>query len=166
MSTLLLPCDGSSTALIAVRHAIAAFRCGEVQLVHLMNVQPHFSLNVALHVDAALRADFQRERAKEALAEARLLLDAAGVPYAEHFEVGDKVQRICEAARQLRCDRVLVGTLRQSALVRAVKNSFTNRLLERCPVPVEVIGGAPSGALERVGIPASMAAGMAWLWVS
>jgi hypothetical protein len=34
--------------------------------------------------------------------------------------------------------------------VRAVENSLTNQLLERCPVPVEVIGGAPAGVIERL----------------
>jgi hypothetical protein len=38
-------------------------------------------------------------------------------------------------------------------------------LLEHCTVPVEVITGAPAGALKRVGIPAGVGAGMALLWV-
>ena len=165
MATLLLPCDGSSSALLAVRHAVDALRRGDAQLVHLLNVQPPFSAYVARHVGRELRADFHRERADEALAEARRMLEAAGVPYRVHTEIGDKARCIADAARQLRCDRIVIGTARKSALVRAVENSLTSRLLERCSVPVEVIGGAPAGALERVGIPASVGAGMALLWV-
>ena len=165
IATLLLPCDGSSNALCAVRHAVDAFRRGEALLVHLLNVQQPFSAHVARYVSREVRADFHRERADEALAEARRLLDAAGVPYRVHTEVGDKVSCIADAARRLRCDRVVIGTARKSALVRAVENSLTNRLLERCSVPVEVIGGAPAGALERVGIPAGVGAGIALLWV-
>jgi len=165
MATLLLPCDGSSSALLAVRHAVDAFRRGDVLMVHLLNVQPPFSAYVARHVSRELRADFHRERADEALAEARQLLDTAGVPYRVHAEVGDRARCIADAARRLRCDRIVVGTARKSALVRAVENSLTSQLLERCAVPVEVIGGAPAGALERVGIPAGVGAGMALLWV-
>ncbi|MEF7612781.1 universal stress protein [Aquincola sp. MAHUQ-54] len=166
MVTLLLPCDGSPSALLAVQHAIDAFHRGDVRWVHLLNVQPPFSAHVARHVDHEVCAEFHRERADEALAGARQLLDAAGVPYGVHIEVGDRTRSIAEAARRLRCDRVLIGTARKSALVRAVENSLTNQLLECCPVPVEVIGGAPAGMIERVGIPAGVGAGMALLWAS
>ena len=166
MSILLLPCDGSSSALLAVRHAIDAFGRGEVRLVHLLNVQPPFSAYVARHVDRELREDYHRERADVALAEARQLFDAAGVPHVVHSEVGNRVRCIAEAARRLRCDRVLVGSARRSALVRAVENSLTNQLLERCPVPVEVVGGARASVVERVGIPAGVGAGAALLLAS
>jgi nucleotide-binding universal stress UspA family protein len=165
MTTILLPCDGTSDALLALRHAIAAFRQGDVLMIHLLNVQPPFSAYVARHVDRELRADFHRERADEALAEARQLLDDAAVPYSVHTEVGDKARCIVNAARRLRCDRIVIGTGRKSALVRALENSLTSRLLETSPVPVEVICGAPAGALERVGIPAGVGVGMAWLLV-
>lgn len=165
MTKLLLPCDGTSNALLAARHAADAFRRGEIRMVHMLNVQPPFSVYVARHVSQALRADFHRERAHQALAQARQLLAAAGVPYQVHTEVGDKARCIADAALRLQCDRIVIGTARKSALVRAVGNSLTGQLLERCSVPVEVIGGAPAGALERVGIPAGLGAGVALLWV-
>ena len=161
MDTLLLPCDGTPNALLAVRHAIDAFRRSDVRMVHLLNVQAPFSSYVARHVDRELRADFHHEQAEEALAEARRLLDAAGVPYRAHSEVGDKAHCIADAALRLGCNRIVIATTRKSALVRAVENSLTSQLLECCPVPVEVIGGAPAGALERVGIPAGVGAGAA-----
>lgn len=166
MATLLLPCDGSPGALLAVRHAVTQFRRGEVRRVHLLNVQPPFSPYVNRHVDRGLRAEFQRERSDRELAEARRLLAAAGVPHVAHREVGDKADRIAEMARQLHCDRVLIGTTRKSALVRAVEHSLTSQLLENCPVPVEVIGGAPAPLIERVGIPAGVGAGLALLLAS
>jgi len=165
MATILLPCDGTPNALLAVRHVIDAFRRGDVRLVHLLNVQPPFSAYVSRHVNRELRADFHRERADEALAEARQLLDAGGVAYHVHTEIGERVRCIADAARRLRCDRIVVGTARKSALVRAVENSLTSRLIERCSVPVEVVGGTPVGVVERLGIPAGIAAGMALLWV-
>ncbi len=100
MTTILLPCDGSPDALLAVLHAADAFRRGDVTKVHLLNVQPPFSANVARHASQDLRADFHRERADEALGEARQLLEAAGVPHHVHTEVGDKVRCIADAARR------------------------------------------------------------------
>jgi nucleotide-binding universal stress UspA family protein len=166
MSTVLLPCDGSASALLAVRHAVRAFRRGDVQLIHLLNVQPPFSAYVARHVDRAVREDYHRECADVALAEARQLLDADAVPYVVHSEVGSKVLRIAEAARRLRCDRVLVGSVRRSTLVHAVANSLTDQLLERCPVPVELVGGAPASAIDRLGIPAGVGASTSLLLAS
>lgn len=166
MATILLPCDGTPNALLAVQHAIEAFRHGEVKMVHLLNVQSPFSAHVSRHVDRELRDDYHRERADEALAEARRRLDEAAVPYRVHTEVGDKVACIAEAARLLRCDRIVVGTARKSALLRAVEHSLTSRLLQRCTVPVEVICGAPASALERIGIPAGVGAGVALLWAA
>ncbi|MGV3570804.1 MAG: universal stress protein [Ramlibacter sp.] len=165
MTTILLPCDGSPNALLAVRHAIRAFRRGDARMVHLLNVQPPFSAHVARHVSRELRADFHRERADAALAGALRLLEPAGVPHRAHMEVGDKVRCIVDAARRLRCDRILIGTAGKSPLVRAVQDSLTSRVLEGCEVPVEVIVGTPAGVIERVGIPAGVGAGMAWLWV-
>ncbi len=164
-TTLLVPCDGTLNALLAVRHAIHLARNGEQMMVHLLNVQPPFSAYVARHVHRAVRADFQRERAGQALAGARALLDSAGVPGCLHAEVGDKAVCIVGAAVRLRCDRILMGTSRKSALARAVGNSLTGQLLESAPVPVEVICGSPAGALERVAIPAGVGAGMAWLLI-
>lgn len=166
MATLLLPCDGTSNALLAVGHAIDAFRRGDVLMVHVINVQPPFSAYVARHVSRELRTDLHLERAEEAIGEARQQLEAAGVPHHIHTEVGDRARCIAVAARRLHCDRVVIGTARKSALVRAVENSLTAQLLEHCSVPVEVIGSAPAAALERVGIPAGVGAGMALLWVA
>jgi nucleotide-binding universal stress UspA family protein len=165
MTTLLLPCNGSTNSLLAVRHAIRAVRRGDARMIHLLNVQPPFSAHIARHVSRELRADFHRERADEALAEARQLLDDAGVPHAVHTEIGDQVRCIADAARRLRCDRVVIGTARKSALVRALEDSLTTRLIERSQVPVEVIGGTPAGFIERVGVPAGVGAGVALLWV-
>lgn len=164
-TTLLLPCDGTPNALLAVRHVIHSFPNGDMLMVHLLNVQPPFSAYVARHLDRALRAEFHRERAGQALAGARELLDRAGVPCRLHAEVGDKARCITDAAVRLHCDRIVIGTARKSALVRAVDNSLAGQLLESSPVPVEVICGSPAATLERVCIPAGVGAGMAWLLV-
>ncbi|WP_291214709.1 universal stress protein, partial [Hydrogenophaga sp.] len=98
--------------MLAVRHAASAFHRGEVRMIHLLNVQPPFSANVRRHVNRDLRDDFHRERADEALADARRLLDGSGVPYRAHLEVGDKALCIAEAARRLCCHRIVIGTAR------------------------------------------------------
>jgi hypothetical protein len=59
----------------------------------------------------------------------------------------------------------VLGTARKSGLVRALQNSLTSRILEHSTVPVEVITADRASALERVGIPAGVGAGLALLWL-
>lgn len=160
MSTLLLPCDGSPSALTAVKHVIDEIRHGCAHHVHLLNVQPPFNAHIARHVDREARMDFHRERAEAALAAARALLDAAGVEHEVHVEVGDKGVVIAHMASRLGCDRIVLGTVRKSGLVRAMENSLTGRVLEHSTVPVEVISAERASALERLGLPVGVGAGL------
>jgi nucleotide-binding universal stress UspA family protein len=154
MSTLLLPCDGSSHSLLAVQHVIDAVRTGADHRIHLVNVQPPFSAHIAHHVDHETRMEYHREQADLALAKARELLDAAGVPYHVHAEVGDKASCVADLALRLRCDLIVLGTAPKNRLLRAIENSLTSQLLEHSPVPVEVITADSVGVRERLGITA------------
>lgn len=82
MATLLLPCDGSSSALCAVRHTVGAFQRGEALLVHLLNVQPPFS--ALAPITWALTAALPRPSWSWALSRhaARLFLRLSGLPVA------------------------------------------------------------------------------------
>lgn len=164
MSTVLLPLDGSASSLYGVRHVIDAFSKGERPQIHVVNVQRPFSWHVTRFTTRQARAAFQREQAETALAAARRALDACGVSYAIHFEVGDTAECIANAARRLRCDRIVIGTARKSSLVRMVESSVTNKVIEQATVPVEVISGEAASRLERIGIPAGVGTGIAALW--
>lgn len=166
MTRILVPCDGSSNALHAVQHVVDEFRDHPQLEVHLLNVQAPLSRHVAGHVGREACEEFHREQAQAALAPARRLLAAAGVPHELHIETGDKVDCIARAAQRLRCDRIVIGTARKGGLLRRLEPSITLALIERAAVPVEVIGGAPPGALERFGVPAGVGAGVAALWAA
>lgn len=166
MIRLLVPCDGSANALLAVRRVADEFVENPQLEVHLLNVQAPLSRHVAGHVGRALCDEFHLEQAEAALAPARRLLAAAGVPHEVHVEVGDKVDCIARAAQRLHCDRIVIGTARKSSLLRRLEPSVTLGLIERADTPVEVIGGAPAGALERFGVPSGVGAGIAALWAA
>ena len=166
MSTLLLPCDGSPDALLAVRHVIDAVRRGDVQQVHLVNVQPPLPAHAARHLARHVREDFHRERAEAELAEARTLLDSAGVRYQLHCHVGSRAQRTAELARQLSCDRIVLARASGSWLARVLANAWTAQLLAHSTVSVEVVNARPPNALERFGIPTGIGAGLTLLWVT
>lgn len=166
MLRVLVPADGSPNSQHGIRHVISEFMKNHELEIHVLNVQPPFPRLVSDFTSRQDRREFHEEQAELALASVRQTLDAAGVPYTVHSEVGDKADCIVEAARRLQCDCIVMSTARKSSLVRLVENSVTNQVIERTTVPVEVIAGEPPSALERVGIPAGLGAGIAVLWMA
>lgn len=166
MSTLLLPFDGSAGSLRGAQHVIHTARNEPDLHVHVLNVQPPFSRNVARHIGRRTRAECHREQAEAVLADVRRTLAAAGVRHTVHWEVGDRARCIVEAARRFRCDRIVIGTPRKSLLVRLVEGSVINRVIASTTVPVEVIAGDTPSRLERFGIPAGVGTGLTALWLA
>ncbi|MDP1566311.1 MAG: universal stress protein [Polaromonas sp.] len=160
MSRILVPSDGSRNSLHGVRHVGKEYLKNRELEIHLLNIQRPFSSQVARFTSRRDRMAFHQEQAEKALEPARQALDRYGIPYTVHTEVGDKAVCIADAARRLRCDRIVMSTARKSSLVRWVEDSVTNQVIERTTVPVEVIAGDAASSLERFGIPAGVGAGL------
>jgi len=163
MQRILVPVDGSPNSQYAVRQVINEFMKDSALEVHLLNVQPAFSRHIAKFVSRSNRQDYHRAQSQKALGPVKQLLENHGVPYAEHLEVGDKATLIAQAARRLRCDRIVMSTARKNSLTRMLEDSTTNRVLEATDVPVEIIAGDTVSPLERFGVPAGLGAAIVLL---
>jgi len=163
MQRILVPVDGSPNSQYAVRQVINEFMKDSALEVHLLNVQPAFSRHIANFVSRSNRQDYHRAQSQKALGPVKQLLENHGVPYAEHLEVGDKATLIAQAARRLRCDRIVMSTARKNSLTRMLEDSTTNRVLEATDVPVEIIAGDTVSPLERFGVPAGLGAAIVLL---
>lgn len=163
MEKVLVPVDGSTNSLHAVRHVVNLFLRKPALEVHVLNVQPAFSRYVAKFVRRKDIRDHHREQSDAALAPVRRVLDQFGVPYSVHVEVGKKAEVIANAARRLRCGQIVMSTARKNSLTRMVEDSTTNKVLELTDVPVEIIAGDAVSAVERYGIPAGLGAVIAVL---
>jgi YjbE family integral membrane protein len=163
MLKVLVPVDGSSNALDAVRHAITEYQRQHDLELHLVNVQPWLSRHVARFVNRGNREDFRREKAEQAMAAARAALDEAKVPYHTHQAQGDPPRAIVDTAQRLGCHHLVMGTARRNSLTRMVEDSVTHQVLELTNIPVEVIAGNSVSRLERYGVPAGIAVGLALL---
>jgi nucleotide-binding universal stress UspA family protein len=166
MLKVLVPVDGSRNALHAARHVLAEFRRNPSLDIHLLNVQPPFSSNVARWIDRQVIKEAHVEASELALRPTTQLLDEAGVPHSIHLAVGDKARLIAESARQLGCDHIVIGTGRKNSLIRTIKGSTTNKVIELTTVPVIAIAGDPPSRGERYGIPAGLGGGLGWLVVA
>lgn len=163
MQRILVPVDGSRNCQIAVKQVIKEFMNNTAMEIHLLNVQPPFSQHIARFVSRKNLHDHYRDEAKKVLAPIKQMLDGFGVPYSTHAEVGDQAECIIDAARRLRCGRIVMSTARKRSLTRLVENSVTNRVLETAAVPVEIIVGDAVSKWERYGIPVAIGAGAALL---
>ena len=156
MLKVLVPVDGSSNALRAVRNAIDEYQRHHELELHLLNVQPHLSRHIGRFVSRQDREGWLHDRAEAAMAGARAELVQAGVPHETHWVVGDRATEICRAAKRLGVHHIVMGTARKNSLTRMLEDSVTNRVLEATPVPVEVVAGDTVSRWERWGLPAGV----------
>ena len=166
MFKILVPVDGSRTSNYVVPYIIREFHRNRALRIHLLNVQPSFSLHVAQFTGRKEREACHRELGEKALAAARGALDGFGVPYAAHIEVGDRAKVITATAHRLGCDHIVMGTTRRDSFARMIKGSVTNQVMELTTVPVEVIAGDKASTLERFGLPAGIGAALGLLFLS
>ena len=166
MLRILVPVDGSSNSLHAVRHVVNEFMRNPALEIHLLNVQAPFSQYISRFASREDRDDFHREQAEQALLPGRQMLDRYGVPYEVHMELGGKAYVITDAARRLRCDHIVMSTARKNSLIRMVENSTTNKVIELTTVPVEIIAGDAASKMERYGVPAGAGTVLASLFLA
>jgi YjbE family integral membrane protein len=166
MKRILLPVDGSKNSLDAVNHVVAGFLGNSHQELHLLHVRTPFSKHIARFLKRRDLATYHRDEATKALKAARERLDARGIPYAVHVEMGDKAKIIAAMARKLRAHQIVMGTSRKSSFTRMLEDSVTSKVLELTPVPVEFITGKSISPVERLGIPAGIGVVLATLFLA
>lgn len=166
MLKVLVPVDGSSNSLHAVRHVLSEFRRNPAIDIHLLNVQPPFSRNVTRWIDRKTVNQAHVAASEKALQPIRRMLDEVCVPYSVHLAVGGKASSIADSARQLQCDHIVIGTARKNSLTRTIEGSVTTKVIELTTVPVIAVAGEPPSTWERYGIRLGVGGGLAGLVVA
>src|SRR3954467_6987731 len=131
---ILLAIDGSShanraTAYVAER--LARLRNCEIHVVFVRS-QRILDLLTAPQNEALLQAGTETEAA-------RRILDAAGVAYRFHSELGDPARAILGLIRSQACDEAVVGSRGMSALDGLTLGSVAYKIVHEAPVPVTVV---------------------------
>lgn len=146
---VLVPVDGSASALQGVRHVAARALAGQAVEVHLVNVRTPFSQYLARFLSPRDRMAYHRYAGERALRAARRLLEDAGVWYVAHVELGPRAETIDRLARRLQVGEIVLGTARKNSLTRLLEDSVTASLLQRTALPVRVIPGNALPLAER-----------------
>jgi nucleotide-binding universal stress UspA family protein len=136
---LLLPSDGSPAALAAARHAVWLASLGLAVEVHLLNVQPPLPATSAALTGRTEIEAYHREEGLAALAEARLLVEQAGLPLHLHIAVGDPATVALGFAERLGCALIVMGTHGRGAIAGAVMGSVATALVAAGHLPVTLV---------------------------
>jgi nucleotide-binding universal stress UspA family protein len=142
MKRVLIPIDGSDCALRAVALVIgkrALYLSPDDLEIHLINVQAPFSSDISRFASHQQISEFHRQQSEEALRGARQLLDAAGIKYRCHIEVGHIAETITEHASALACDQIVMGTHGRGAFKELVMGSIPLKVLALTSVPVLLV---------------------------
>ena len=153
MNQVLIPVDGSSNALLALKHAVKIYGKDAHTEIHICNVQPKIYRHIGKFFSKGDIQEWQAERAKQAAKSAADYLENAGVRFSYTYVTGDKGEALRDEAQRLGCSRIVIGSAKKNTLSRLFENSTTAKLLEISDIPVEVITGKSIPALERWGIP-------------
>lgn len=152
---ILVPVDGSSTALLGLRHALGLARDERVRL-RVLNVVDEMIIATAIDGYAAANTaqllESLRETGEKALADAAALARKAGVKFdTEMVEArGQPVSAvILDQARSWRADLIAMGTHGRRGLNRLLLGSDAERVLREAPVPVLLIRGDEAATRTR-----------------
>ena len=143
MKKLLLPFDGSESAIHAVHHAAAEAAAGPEAEIHLLHViEPLLSLGLSDASDASSPGPLEEhfsKHAAEVLAPAVAILVRAGVRYSLHCLSGKPAQRIAAYARLARCDAIIMGTHGRSAGTNLLLGSVAAQVVKLADIPVTLV---------------------------
>ena len=141
MRKILVPFDGSESALHALQYAIKlAKRDGDLS-IHVVNAheEPLLYGEIEVYVSREKMTELQRQYSEDVLAAAEKLLKKAGVPYTKEIMVGHIAATIAERADRLRCDSIVMGTRGMSAVVNLVLGSVATKVVHLAKVPVTLV---------------------------
>ena len=111
-----------------------------------------------------MRRSFTEDRIARVFAKIRPLFSAANIQVIEHRLSGVSAgKRIIRLAEELQCGRIVIGTRRESALLKLFTSSVSAAVIQHARVPVEVIALGQAPSWLRFGLPAGLTALMALL---
>ena len=161
---IMLAVNDSSQGYEAAQH-LARLPAGVIaREIHLVYAAPLLPIHVGKFLSSSARRQCAQDRAREIYDSVRKAFAASSDRIVEHelrsISPGRAISRLASA---LGCSRIVIGTRRESALVRLFSNSVTASLLEHSTVPVEVISRGQAPGWVRFGIPAGLSALLALL---
>jgi nucleotide-binding universal stress UspA family protein len=140
MKNLLIPIDGSKSAVRALAFALDDTQRDLDVQIHLLNVQApllHVWPGKLLSPDL-VHAELHRE-GELLLADAMSMANAAEVRTTTHVRVGNPAQEIVACAAQFGCTAIVMGTRGVGVLEGVVMGSVAHKVVHLSPLPVTLV---------------------------
>ena len=139
---ILIAVDDSRRSLEGVRYLIghAHWYRGtlDVDLVHVQPPIPNVGRAGAVVGKEQIKRYYEEE-GEAALAQAREMLDAAGIPCNTHVLVGPAAESIVRLAQRLDCDVIFIGTHGRTAAINVLMGSVAAKVLQQSDIPVLLV---------------------------
>jgi nucleotide-binding universal stress UspA family protein len=140
MQKILVPVDGSPSALHAVEYVAALYRRGSPIEIHLLNIQiPIVSGDIRRFVSQSMIDNYHRAESEDALKPAKAVLDRQEIPYTAGMQVGHIAETIAEYARRHGCDAIAMGTRGMGPVRNLVLGSVATQVMHLVDVPVTLV---------------------------
>ena len=142
---ILVPVDGSQTALQALRQAVGMAKAfgASVFLVHVIDPYPFLGAGADFALGQADYLAAATSNANQALAAASEIVSAAGV-HSESAVVDDHSAEdgILSTAKTCGADLIVIGSHGRRGLEKLLLGSVTQRVLQDARLPVLVVRGS------------------------
>ena len=140
MIKILLPIDGSTAALAAVKHVLRLIADGLSAEAVLLNVQEPPSLYEVVTVhDAEVLRHLRSDAGADLLAPAEALLTAAGVTWQSEVAGGQPGPLLVDLLENYGCDAVVMGAQGVGDPEATDLGSVAGWLVRHSPVPVTLL---------------------------
>lgn len=140
MIKILIPLDGSESALEAVRFAIRLARGGLHTSVVLANVQePTHIYEMVMAPDPELLAQISTTAGATILEAGAALLESAGMIFEQEIATGDPAHTLIDIVERFECDTIIMGSRGVGTMRSALLGSVSHEVLHSSPVPVMIV---------------------------
>ena len=141
MKKILVPMDGSSAAMRALKQAVALARLSPGASIHLVHAheEPLVYGEIAVYVPREKMESLQRQHSEALLAPAEAELKAAGVACTKDVLSGSIGQVIAAHAERLGCELIVMGRHGKTALGDLLVGSVAQKVLRATKLPVMLV---------------------------
>ena len=140
MLKILLPVDGTPTALGAVRHVMQLVHHGLRAKVVLAHVEREASLyEMVAARDPDVLQGVTEGAADDAFRPAEELLRGMHIPFERDLAVGDPARVLLEICERQHCQMVVMGTEETSDMHSVMFGSVSHAVANHAPVPVTLV---------------------------
>lgn len=139
MTIAVLATDGSSSSVAAARRMLDPGVLAAPLSVHLVHVTPEITGRPRAWFSKDVLDQWLDESAAQAFGEILPIFLTAGIPVTEHRRYGEPASEICEVAKAVQANLIVMGTHGRGAFFAAVMGSVASHVVATARTPVLLV---------------------------